>query len=260
VLGRDGGKQPLMAVATVALLAEVGELTVDEHNWTCLLGRHGHRDAEGARRHGRPGMEADVDGDCDAVGVPARGAAVGHGERPGRVTHYAHKRAALYNEGNMNMNQKLSFIAGTVAAAWLISAQAAPPACDPRLLGTWEVDYPERTVSDTPVSMTLTWKDIGHGKVTLQMTAVQIDGQVGQQLITVGPRGADGTSPISGDPGSDSETVVSPDPRTLVESTFKKGRQVTKTTYRFSLDGRQVSIDIETSDPRVRVVMNLHKK
>jgi hypothetical protein len=62
------------------------------------------------------------------------------------------------------MKQKPSFITGTVAAAWLISAQAAPPACDLRLLGTWVVDTSKYTESDPPKSMTFTWKDIGHGK------------------------------------------------------------------------------------------------
>jgi hypothetical protein len=89
----------------------------------------------------------------------------------GRVTHFAHKRAALYNEGTMNMNQKLSFIAGTVAAAWLISAQAAPPACDLRMLGTWEADMSTYTASDPPKSLTFTWKDIGGGKVTAQSSS-----------------------------------------------------------------------------------------
>jgi hypothetical protein len=67
-------------------------------------------------------------------------------------------------------------------------------------------------------------------------------------LITVGPRGADGTSPISGDEDSDYETVVSPDPSTSVETTFKKGRQVGKATYRFSMDGRQVSFSVVLED------------
>jgi hypothetical protein len=35
-VGRKGGKQPLLAAATVALLCEVGELAADEHNGTCL--------------------------------------------------------------------------------------------------------------------------------------------------------------------------------------------------------------------------------
>jgi hypothetical protein len=40
-------------------------------------------------------MEADVDGDGHPAGMPARIAAVGHDECSGRVTHHAHKRAAL---------------------------------------------------------------------------------------------------------------------------------------------------------------------
>jgi hypothetical protein len=156
----------------------------------------------------------------------------------------------------MNMNQKLSFIAGTVAAAWLISAQAAPPACDLRLLGTWTVDMSKYPDSNPPKSMTLTWKDIGRGKVTVQATVVQVDGQVEQHSVTMGPRGADGTIPISGDPDTDSETVVSPDPRTLVETTFKKGKQVSRATYRFSLDGRQVSLDLEGGAESPRLVLN----
>jgi hypothetical protein len=56
----------------------------------------------------------------------------------------------------MNLNQKLICIAGTVAGTYLVSAQAAPPACDPRLLGTWEVDMSKTTAPSQPKSMTFT--------------------------------------------------------------------------------------------------------
>jgi hypothetical protein len=35
-VGREGGKQPLLAAATVGLLCEVGELARDDSNGTCL--------------------------------------------------------------------------------------------------------------------------------------------------------------------------------------------------------------------------------
>jgi hypothetical protein len=35
-VGRDGGKQPLLAAATVALLVEVGKLATDDNNGTSL--------------------------------------------------------------------------------------------------------------------------------------------------------------------------------------------------------------------------------
>jgi hypothetical protein len=35
-VGREGGKQPLLAAATVALLCEFGELARDDNNGTCL--------------------------------------------------------------------------------------------------------------------------------------------------------------------------------------------------------------------------------
>jgi hypothetical protein len=112
------------------------------------------------------------------------------------------------------------------------------------------------TAPDTPKSLTFTWKDIGGGKVTVQVTAVRVDGHIEQQLVTVGPTGADGASPISGTEDSDSETVVSPDPTTSVETTFKKGRQVGTATYRFSQDGRRVSVDFENSGHLLRMVLN----
>jgi hypothetical protein len=74
-VGREGGKQPLLAAATVALLCEHGELARDDSNGVCLCWVDmdtGTLVAEGAHR--RPGVEADVDGDSYGVGVPAGGA------------------------------------------------------------------------------------------------------------------------------------------------------------------------------------------
>jgi hypothetical protein len=156
----------------------------------------------------------------------------------------------------MNINQKLSFIAGTVAAVWVISAQSAPPACDPRLLGTWEVNMSTFPASDPPKSFTFTWKDIGGGNFTVQGTAVRAGGQIEEGLIMVGPKRADGMRPLSGAPNMDSETIVSPDPRTLVETTFKDGRQVETHTYRFSLDSRQLTIDSDNVNAHLSLVMN----
>ena len=102
---------------------------------------------------------------------------------------------------------------------------------------------------------TMTWKDIGGGKVSVQMTAVLADGRIAQELKMVGPLGENGTIPISGDSSADSETSVFPDPNTWVETTFKDGAQVEKTTYLFSLDGRQVTIDADERDHHVRLVL-----
>jgi hypothetical protein len=154
----------------------------------------------------------------------------------------------------MNLNQKRFIIAGTVAAMWLGLAQAALPGCDPRLVGTWETDL-STFGPDAPRSVTITWKDIGGGKCAVDGTAARADGQLEQHLITVGPTGADGTRPVSGDPDTDSESFVSVSSRTLVETAFKNGRQVAKITYRFSLDGRHVTVDSDDGNGGERVVM-----
>jgi hypothetical protein len=79
-VGREGGDQPLLAAAVVALLCEVGELARDENNGTCLcrvdveIGTLNSR-----RRRGRRAMEADADRDGYAAGVSARSTAVAPG-------------------------------------------------------------------------------------------------------------------------------------------------------------------------------------
>jgi hypothetical protein len=75
-VGREGGKQPLLAAATVALLVEVGELASDENNGTALCWVDmdtGTLTAEGGGRWAALASDVSADDRADLVSTGGAG-------------------------------------------------------------------------------------------------------------------------------------------------------------------------------------------
>jgi hypothetical protein len=147
------------------------------------------------------------------------------------------------------MNRKIiSTIVGCVVGLWLAAAQAATP--DPQWLGTWELDVSKSQPSDPaqppPRSVTITLKDLGGGKWSMQRVTVLADGKTEEVHATVSTDGA--PSPISGDPRFDSASGSFQDSHTQIVILSKAGKQVQKATLVLSADGKHRTQTTDSTD------------
>jgi hypothetical protein len=149
------------------------------------------------------------------------------------------------------MNRKIIMtIMGTVAGLWLAAAQAATP--DPQWFGTWEMDLSKSTTppgatQPPPKSITVTFKDAGVGKWSVQPVRVQADGKKEEPPMYI--LSTDGTSsPVPGNPNVDSITATFSDSHTEIVTFLKAGKVVRKATVKLSADGKQRSSSVESTD------------
>jgi hypothetical protein len=144
---------------------------------------------------------------------------------------------------------------GAVACLWLAAAQAGAPS--PNFLGTWEVDVSKNPPASGPAggpartppkSITVTVKDVGGGKWTIDRVTELADGTKRQQLGT--PVTIDGRpNPVANNPMFDTIVVTSPDPTTIVITRMKEGKPVVTETSKISADGKQLSFTMDAAVP-----------
>jgi hypothetical protein len=150
----------------------------------------------------------------------------------------------------MKQKRLAATVAAVTAALWIASAQAATPS--PEWLGTWELDVsksqqpPSDPAQPPPRSVTVTVKDLGGGKWSMQRVTVLADGKTEEAHATISADGA--PSPLSGDPRFDSGSTSFPDSHTQIVILSKAGKQVQKLTMVLSADGKHRTQTTDSTD------------